>query len=385
MRTNRTGLAGPGILAFIAIAAVAGLPLTAAAQLATGLAGASGSTIGPDGAIYVTEGAAGRLTRVDTVTGAKTTIASDLPTAIAPIGGPIDVAFLDGEAYVLVTLVGDPAVGAQGIDGIYRIDGPSSYTIIADIGSWSAANPPAPVFQVDLVNGVQYAIQAWRGGFLVTDGHLNRILRVSLDGEISEFASFGNIVPTGLETQGRTVLMAEMGPSPHYPEDGKIIAIDAKTGRSKLVASGMSMLVDVEFGPGGDLYALAQGVFGGGDPGSPAAPYSGSLLRVRDDGSFKVLATSLNLPTSLEIVGNTAYVVNLAGEVWAYPQIAHHHGRSKWFDDRDDDDDRGHGHGHGHGHDRDDDHRSRFSHDDLRQAWNQGHDVIVKLLKRLGW
>ena len=36
-----------------------------ATLLATGLQGATGSTVGPGGALYVTEGAAGRISRVD--------------------------------------------------------------------------------------------------------------------------------------------------------------------------------------------------------------------------------------------------------------------------------------------------------------------------------
>ena len=38
-------------------------------RLVTGLEGGAGSTIGPDGALYVTEGAAGRISRVDPQTG----------------------------------------------------------------------------------------------------------------------------------------------------------------------------------------------------------------------------------------------------------------------------------------------------------------------------
>src|SRR5690349_8463596 len=67
-----------------------------AALLVTGLEGASGSTIGPGGALYVTEGAAGRIARVDPQTGEITTYASGLPKAIPAIGigGAIDVAFI---------------------------------------------------------------------------------------------------------------------------------------------------------------------------------------------------------------------------------------------------------------------------------------------------
>ncbi len=81
-----------------------------ATRLVTGLEGAMGSTIGPDGALYVTEGAAGRISRVDPETGEKTAFASGLPPAIIGIGGAIDVAFIDNIAYVLVTLVNDHSV-----------------------------------------------------------------------------------------------------------------------------------------------------------------------------------------------------------------------------------------------------------------------------------
>src|SRR6266446_7795198 len=56
-----------------------------ASLLVTGLEGATGSTVGPDGALYVTEGVAGRISRVDPRTGEKTTFASGLPQRL-PIG-----------------------------------------------------------------------------------------------------------------------------------------------------------------------------------------------------------------------------------------------------------------------------------------------------------
>src|SRR5687768_18112468 len=99
--------------------------------LASGLEGGSGSAVGPDGALYVTEGVAGKLTRIDPETGARTDVATCLPKRVAPVGGPIDVAFEGGTAYVLVTLV-SPEVGGDDIAGIYRIDGPDTCTVIAD-------------------------------------------------------------------------------------------------------------------------------------------------------------------------------------------------------------------------------------------------------------
>src|SRR5512133_3366575 len=58
--------------------------------LDTGLESAKGSTVGPDGALYVTEGAAGRISRVDPLTGRSTTFASGLPRRVIPVGGAID-------------------------------------------------------------------------------------------------------------------------------------------------------------------------------------------------------------------------------------------------------------------------------------------------------
>lgn len=286
-----------------------------ASLLVTGLEGASGSTIGPGRQLYVTEGAAGRISRVEPRTGAVTTFASGLPPSLIGIGGAVDVAFIGGTAYVLVTLVSDPLFPTGEVNGIYRVDGPNSFTVIADIGAYNLANPPSG-FDFDLATGVLYAMEVFRGGFLVTDGHLNRVLYVTRDGEITEFRAFGNIVPTGLEVTGRTVYLAEAGPVPHLPEDGKIVRFGPKSSNVTEVASGAPLLVDVEFGRGRTLFALSQGIFGGGAPGTPALPNTGSLVEVNGDGSFSLVEDELNLPTSLELIGNTAYVVTLAGEVW---------------------------------------------------------------------
>jgi hypothetical protein len=289
------------------------------AQLLTGLEGGSGSTVGPGGALYVTETAAGRISRVDPKTGDITTFASGLPKSIVGLGGAMDVAFIGKTAYALVTLVGSD-VGGSDIVGIYRVDGPDSFTVVADIGAFALSNPPVTPF--DIPTGVQYALETYRGGFLVTDGHHNRVLRVTVDGEVTELIAFGNIVPTGLAVSGNTVYMAEAGPVPHEPEDGKVVSFGPKSPTATEVASGASLLVDVEFGRGRTLYALSQGDFGGGPPGSPAAPNTGSLVKVNGNGTFAVLADGLDRPTSLEFIGNTAYVVTLTGEIWKFDSVS---------------------------------------------------------------
>jgi sugar lactone lactonase YvrE len=289
---------------------------TGATLLASGFEGPIGSTIGPDGALYVADGPAGRISRVDVLTGEVTTFASGLPKMIPDvgIGGVMDVAFYGQTAYALVTLV-SPDVGGNDVDGIYRIDGPDSFTVIADLGQFSMDNPPVPEFFVP--TGVQYAMDFYTNRFLVTDGHHNRVLEVTLEGDISDLADFDNIVPTGLEVLGSTVFMAEAGPVPHEAKDGKIVKFAPDSpGSAPEVASGANLLVDVEYGLGG-FYALSQGPGMPGAPaGAPAQPNTGSLLRVNNDGTLSVLIDELDRPTSLELVGDTAYIVTLAGEVW---------------------------------------------------------------------
>src|SRR5881392_2161037 len=275
MRVTKFHFGGAIIVMMLAVGLVAASAAPpsggpTATQLVTGLQGAMGSTIGPDGALYVTEGAVGQISRVDPQTGQKTTFASGLPPAIIGIGGAIDVAFIDNIAYVLVTLVNDPLFPTSDVDGIYRVDGPDSFTVVADIGQFNLDNPPTIPFPYFIQTGLQYALQTYGGGFLVADSHLNRVLRVTLDGEISVLIAFDNIVPTGLEVRGNTVYMAEAGPDPHLPQNGKVVSFEPKSPTAAVVASGARLLVDVEFGPGHLLYALSQGVFPvGGDPGSP--------------------------------------------------------------------------------------------------------------------
>jgi sugar lactone lactonase YvrE len=284
--------------------------------LTSGLQGAFGSTIGPDGALYVAEGVAGRISRIDRATGARTTFASGFPTQHNPpgVGGVVDVAFLGGRAYALVTLVG-PEFGGTAVDGIYRIDGRHHFTVVADIGAWARSHPPKTDFFIP--SGVQFAMLPYRGTFLVTDGHHNRVLQVSLCGTVREVETLADVVPTGLTSRGGRVYLALAGPTPHLPADGRVVTFGKRFGTPTQVAAGARLAVDVKFGPHSRLYVLSQGYFVPGHPaGSPAEPGTGALMRVTHGGSVTPVATGLDRPVSFQVVGHTAYVVTLGGQVW---------------------------------------------------------------------
>jgi len=332
MRIKRS-LVRIGAVAALIVPAVA-LPTAASAGhhshdvetvvLASGLQGSVGSTIGPDGALYVPEANLGTVTRIDTRTGEKSTFATGLPKSIIGLGGAIDVAFKHGTAYVLVSVVSSD-VGGNDVSGIYRVDDADSFTVIADLGSFSSSH--LPDYPVDVPSGLQYALEPVRGGFLVTDGHHNRILKVSLHGTISEFLVFDNIVPTGLAVRHGTVYLAEAGPVPHDPSTGKVVSFGVRYPVVTDVASGYSLLTDVELGKSG-LFAVSQGDSPGDVPaGSPALPDSGELLKVDRDGTFSVVVDGLDLPTSVSISRNKAYIVTLGGDVLKVSGLGHRHGR----------------------------------------------------------
>jgi sugar lactone lactonase YvrE len=325
-RTSNTWLSIAAVLATVggailgggSLAATAGASspcgAPAASLVAAGMSSGSGSTVGPGGDLYVTDGVAGEVLRIDPDTGDVATFASGLPPSVIGVGGAMDIAFRGSTAYVLVTLVAFE-VGGDDVVGIYRVDGPSSFTVVADLGAYSLDHPPETDFFVP--TGVQYALESFRGGFLVTDGHHNRVLEVGLDGDVRELMAFGNVVPTGLAVRGNTVYMAEAGPVPHLPEDGRIIRFHPGSATTSEVAVGAPLLVDVELGRGNDLYALAQGVFPvDGQEGSPAAPDTGSLVQVASSGTFTEVIGGLDRPTSLELIGDSAYIVTFDGEVW---------------------------------------------------------------------
>ena len=284
--------------------------------LVTGLAGGSGSTVGPDGALYVPEPVSGEVSRIDPDTGERTVVASCLPpqVLVGDAGGAMDVAFLDSTMYALTSMV-SADVGGSAVTGVFRVED-DTCEVVADIGTWTIENPPPPDFDFFVPTGVPYAMEAYRDGFLVTDGHANRVLQVTLDGEVRTVLQLGNVVPLGLDLVDRTVHVALAGPVPHLPEDGQVVSFHVRSAEPELVASGGPLLIDVEAGRHA-LYALAQGDFPDGAPeGSPALPDTGQLLVADRDGGLDVVADGLDRPTSLEVLDGDAYVVTYDGEIW---------------------------------------------------------------------
>jgi len=323
---------------------------TAGSRLTGDLINPRGMTIGPDGMIYVAEagsagetkvtnssgdsmsGFTGRISKVDPVTGTRTTVADKLPSNSGFFGdvGPADVAFVGAQLYYLQT-AGGAAFGFPGNPtGIYRVNKNGTVTLFADIGTFNDAHPVT--FTLLAPGGNPFGMTVLDGAFYVTDGNFNRVLRITPDGKIGVFSSFENVVPTGISGRaGGPLYVAALGPGPWLPADGRVYQIGVPTGAITEIANGVSSMIDVKVGPGGQLYALSFGDFAPGpDTGPPWMHGSAKLLRVdAASHTLRPIATGFSLSTAMIFSGDTVYVNNYGvslpgspGEIWKIDNVS---------------------------------------------------------------
>jgi len=128
---------------------------------------------------------------------------------------------------------------------------------------------------------------------------------------------FGNIVPTGLAVSGNRVYMAEAGPIPHLPPDGKVSRsgpVRRPPRRSPPARHCWSTWSSAAIRRS-SLSRRASAA--GGPPATPATPNTGSLLRVNRDGTLTVISGPIrSAQRRSSFIGSTAYIVTLPGEIW---------------------------------------------------------------------
>ena len=339
--------------AFMLAPASAKSPVSAGDPLATGLLSPRGLKMGPDGMLYVAEagsggdtvitidgqesntGLTGRISKIDPATGERTTVIDGLPSNALPTGdsvGPADVAFIGNQLYYAQTHGGEAYGFPDMPTGVYKVTGGSA-TLVADIGQYNIDNPVNDITsgtQQDIEPGGNPYSMTERGGALyVVDGNQNQIMKVTTDGVISRLTEFpGHPVSTGIAQQGESgpFYVGVLGQFPFAAADGAVIRVGATTGDRTEVASGVSSITDVEFGPGGKLYAVSFGDQAT-DPNAPAPWdfFSGKILTVdTSSGQMMPLVIGFMFPTALIFDGNTAYVSNggvsipglVDGEIW---------------------------------------------------------------------
>ncbi len=331
--------------------------------LIDGLLQPRGIKAGPDGMLYVAEsgtggdtkvdvggelgtvytGNTGRISKIDPATGARTTVLDGIPSAWGgnPNDDPssfgiVDIAFVNNTLYYLSTggegtFPGHPA-------GIYKVTinrdlASDTAKLFANIGEFTRANPSAAVkngSQADIdPEGNPYSMIVRGNSFYVVDGNQNGVIEVTEGGKIRRLADFPeHVVSTGIASkEDGPLYVSAIGEGPFLPQDGRVFQIGFPTGKITEIASGVSFLTGLAFGPGG-LYAQSFAEPSDDPNGPPVKIGSGGIFKVNDDGTLSAVVTGFTAGTMFTFIGDTAYVLNDSlnafgtGEVWEIQNVS---------------------------------------------------------------
>jgi hypothetical protein len=334
-------LAAAGTVA-AATAVSANAQVYQASIFASGLNNPRGLAFGPDGGLYIAEGGfyvpggvtiptgegdatastTGSITQV--LGGVQSQFLTGITSAATTAGsatGPQDIAFYNGEGYVLLGLGADPAARTPetaDLGGLYRFTA-GGLTLVADLAAFEGLNNPAG----DQVDSNPYHLTAGPGGLYVTDAGGNSLLKVTDAGVVSSVTTFDDVpnplfpavgppssdaVPTGvaLGPDGQ-LYVTQLTGFPFTPGFSSIFAVDPTTGAKTEFLTGLTTITDIAFDADGMLYVLQiaeNGLLGGGP---------GSIKRVNGDGTLSTIYTGLTMPTGLEIgADGDFYVTNFS-------------------------------------------------------------------------
>jgi sugar lactone lactonase YvrE len=276
---------------------------------------------GTDGKAPAANNHSGRVLRI-TPDRQLTTVMERLPYTYLEVNGDVgvaDVVILRDQIYVL-TGEGDDANLSRRILGATPGGRAKRVANFMDLVNATSADRD---LDIGRIKANPYAMVAAAGGsaFYVSDGASGRILRVTLDGNISVFAELPNAPPLAgmaFGPDGRLyVTMFSLWP--HTPGTGAIWAADP-AGKLTAVVEDLTMPIDVAFDGVGTLYVLE---FSNGEqPEQPYAPRSGRLLQLAEDGARSIVLDRLNYPTAMVFSSTEDLYIAVGGAFTAAGQGA---------------------------------------------------------------
>ena len=270
----------------------------------------------PGAGPYTGSPTGGRISKISP-TGVRTTITSKLPSSQTNPGlgsfvsGVADVAFVGNTVYGLLSGAGCSHGVASTTNGIVKIGGGGSFSLIADLSSFQKANPvknPEPDdfepdgtwFSMVNVGGDFYALEPNHGELdhITTSGAITRVADIS--------ASQGHIVPTAMVYHDGSFLVGNLNTFPIKDGSSKILRITLD-GKVSVWATNLTTVLGLTFDNQNRLYVLESTV-GAQFP----TPGKGRIVRINEDGKREIIATGLTNPTAITWgPDNKLYVSNV--------------------------------------------------------------------------
>ncbi len=264
-------------------------------------------------------GASGSVAAI-LVDGSVTTVATGLPsfTFGTEVVGPAGIDVENGIAYVATGGVG-PATGTipalEGRAAVWSIDLQSGEaTVLANLETYEIENNPDPYH----IDSNPYGLVIGQDGMIyVADAGGNTIYKVDpATGDLSVLAVIPGLpgqeanpnrggeaeidaVPTGLAlAPDGGLYVSLLSGGPFIPQTAALMHV-AMDGTVTTVASGLTMLGDVEVAPDGSLYVVTMSE----NFLDPAGPAPGAIVKINEDGSNTPVITGIPFPNAIAFDG----------------------------------------------------------------------------------
>ena len=227
------------------------------------------------------------------------------------VWGAMDVAFLDGDLYLLLSGAGPTWGSPSASSGVFRRNDNGTLSLVADISTWLVSHPPAFVPPDYASDGSLFDLEATSDALLVSEAVGGQIIRVTPDGEMSTLADLSeqHPVPTGIAVDADDNAYVTFETTPPYADGSTKVVKITPDGTVTDFWTGLTRVADLEFGPDGKLYA-AELSTNNTESFPFVLPNTGRIVRQSGPDTMVVIAEGLDFPVGLGFDADGALYVS---------------------------------------------------------------------------
>jgi hypothetical protein len=224
--------------------------------------------------------------------------------------GAMDIAFLDGEMYILLSGAGPTWGSPSASSGVFRRTDDGTMTLVGNISTWLAEHPPALIPPDYSTDGSLFDLEATSDALLISEAVGGQIIRVTPEGEMSTLADLSeqHPVPTGIAVDAEDNAYVTFETTPPYADGSTKVVKITPEGEVSDFWTGLTRVADLAFGPDGKLYA-AELSTNNTESFPFVLPNTGRIVRQSGPDTLEVVAEGLDFPVGLGFDANGALYV----------------------------------------------------------------------------